>query len=75
MLKLATPEQKTLFYIIYATRILKNFNADPKNFDADPEFILYKSPDPKCRFGTKHEAVPEKFAGMVITSWYGTVPH
>ncbi len=75
MLKLTTPEQNSYFFIIYGTRILKKFNADPKNFEADPEFILYKTRGSEVPIGTKHEAVPEKFRGMVITSWYGTVPH
>jgi hypothetical protein len=46
-----------------------------KNFDADPELFYTKRADPKSRIGTKHETVPEKFRGMVITYSYSTVPH
>ena len=46
-----------------------------EKFDADPDLFYTKRADPKSRIGTKHETVPEKFRGMIITSWYGTVPH
>ncbi len=75
MLWLTTPEQIPIFKSIYGTRILKKFDADPKNFDADPKLFYTKRTDPKSRIGTKHETVPEKFRGMIITSSCGTVPH
>jgi hypothetical protein len=76
MLKLTTPEQNSYFF--YYLRY-----ADPKKIQRGSEKILTrirdlfytKRADPKFRIGTKHEAVPKKFRGMVITSWYGTVPH
>ncbi len=68
MLKLTAPKQNSQFTIILRY-------ADPKNFDADPDLIYTKHADPKSRIGTKHETVPENVKGMVITSWYGTVPH
>ncbi len=68
MLKLTTPKQNSHFQSFYGTRIRKTLTRIRNLF-------YTKRADPKFRIGTKHEAVPEKFRGMVIISWYGTVPH
>ncbi len=75
MLKLTTLEENSYFTSIYGTRIRKFSTRIRKIFDADPELFYTKRADPKSRIGTKYETVPEKFRGMVIISWYGTVPH
>ncbi len=75
MLKLTTPEQNSLF-IINGMRILKKNSTRIRKILTRIRNLFYtKRADPKFRIGTKHEAVPEKFRGMVIISWYKTVPH
>ena len=75
MLKLTAPDQIHIFTIIYSTRIRKISTRIRKILTRTLIFFYTKRADPKSRIGTKHETVPEKFRGMIITSSYGTVPH
>ncbi len=74
MSKLTTPEQIPILKASTLRGSLK-IRRGSENFDADPKLFYTKRTDPKSRIGTKHETVPEKFRGMLITSSYGTVPH
>ncbi len=74
ILKLTTPKQIPTFKV-YTVRGSLKIRRKSEKFWRGSGIYFIQNVRIRTRIGTKHETVPEKFKGMIITSSYGTVPY